>query len=131
MPRRSFAALMAPPMPGAAPRRLEPPPTLPDAQKKVWADIVIGTVPGHFRPSDAVMLRHLTFAMVKAEHLTQLLEPETDPARLAALFDAYDKALATIARAGSKLRLWQERNRPPTIVPEPSPLERLKMRGLI
>ena len=81
MPRRSFAAISVPPLPEPAHRRLDPPPSLPPAQKKIWADVIVGAVPGQFRPADGLLLRHLCMATVKAEELAVALETETDPAR--------------------------------------------------
>jgi hypothetical protein len=130
MPRRSFAAHLVPPLPLLG-QRLDPPPSLPEAQRRVWVDVVMGMPPGHFRPTDALLLRHLCTATAKADELALMLETNTDVARLAPLLDAHAKAVATMTSAGVKLRLWTARNRAPTKVPQPSPLERAFMEGRI
>ena len=132
MPRRSFAALSMPPALVPVPsRRLDPPATLPDVQKQIWADVIVGMPPDHFRPNDGLLLRHLCAATAKADELALALETETDPARLELLLGAHARAVTSMVNTGVKLRLWTARNRAPSKLPEPSPLERARMQGII
>jgi hypothetical protein len=113
-------------------RRLEPPPGMSDPQRRVWADVVVGVPAGHFQPSDTILLRRLCAAVAAAERIERAIDAEPDAARLGPLLDAQSKAANTIANTGAKLRLWSARYRPPgKAPPEPSPIERLRLRGLI
>jgi phage terminase small subunit len=103
--RKSAAALSVIPVDGK-PNRLQPPPSLSEAERKIFIDIVTACEPQHFRPADLPLLVRYVEACVLADQAAEQL-------RLGPVIDGkpspwvtiQEKAVRAIVALSMRLRL--------------------------
>lgn len=127
MPRPNVFAYLTPPVKPQG-EGLRPPADLGPAERGAWLKVVASVPPGHFQAADEPLLRRLVNAIVSAERCEAAMEAEPDATKLRPLVETHAAASRTMISAGAKLRLWGHRRKP---LPPLSPLERMKLEGLI
>jgi hypothetical protein len=125
MPRRSAAALSVMAVDGK-PKRLEPPTSLSDVERKLFIDLVTACDATHFRPSDLPLLCRYCEAAVLAEQAAQeLRRGAIEDGKPSAWITVQEKTVRAMVALSMRLRLSpQSRIDPKTLTRQQVPIGR-------
>jgi hypothetical protein len=101
---------------GPEPRRLRPPASLGDPEKRVFVDVVTGCDPRHFRTADLPRMARYAEAVVLAERAAfELAQPNatvTPNGKVSPWFGVHQAACKTISALSLRLRLGPQSRQP-------------------